>query len=70
MAETERPLWWECSLWAQKRLGLEAALSCTWWVLGILGLCSYIQGAERTFRPLLPLPPVHTLLIPKPTTQA
>lgn len=39
-----------------QRLGLEAALSCTWWVLGILGLCSYIQGAERTFHPHVPPP--------------
>lgn len=37
-----------------KRLGLEAALFCNQWALGILGLCSYIQGAERTFSPHVP----------------
>lgn len=48
-----------------KRLGLEeAALSCTWWVLGILGLCSHSRGWKWTFRPHVP-PPVY-LLIPKP----
>lgn len=37
-----------------KRLGLEAALLCSQWALGILGLCSYIQGAERSFSAHVP----------------